>query len=227
MAVTKFLARDLQAGIISTGITVGGALTGVNATDIITSASNHGLVAGSPVSFVTLSGGAGLSLWPTVYYVIAANLGATTFQLSATPGGAAVNFTTDITAGTMATATVIGGLTTLTHAPKTTETPTTTFTSAGKAEHLVGERTEEWTLSGLMLEDVATGSRDPGQGAVNTLSRQVGTTLSLGLFHLVSPGGNHITFQASAEVTLHSGGNNEAATWQGKLSVSGAATYLP
>jgi hypothetical protein len=70
------------------------------ATDIFTS-SNHGLVAGQRVTFPTLTGGAGLTAGSTVYYVIETNLTSTTFQVSATLGGAAVNFTTNITAGTV------------------------------------------------------------------------------------------------------------------------------
>lgn len=68
------------------------------ADDIIDTAAAHGFEAGDDVVFTELTGGAGL-VAGQVYYVIAANLAATTFQVSATPGGAAVNFTTDITAG--------------------------------------------------------------------------------------------------------------------------------
>lgn len=70
------------------------------ADDIIDTATAHGLVEGDRVVFPTLTGGAGLTAL-TVYYVIAANLAAQTLQVSATKGGAAINFTTDITAGTL------------------------------------------------------------------------------------------------------------------------------
>lgn len=66
--------------------------------DIIDTAVPHGLAAGDAVVFSALTGGAGLVAGQT-YYVIAANLAASTFQVSAAAGGAAVNFTTDITAG--------------------------------------------------------------------------------------------------------------------------------
>lgn len=82
------------------------------ADDIIDTAAAHGLVAGQPVEFTSLTGGAGLVVGDR-YYVIAANLAATTFQVSTTKGGAAVNFTTDITAGTattVATSAVIAGV---------------------------------------------------------------------------------------------------------------------
>lgn len=69
--------------------------------DIIDTSTAHGLAVGDEVVFTALTGGAGLTLGQ-VYYVIAANLAAQTFQVSATKGGAAVDFTTDITAGRIA-----------------------------------------------------------------------------------------------------------------------------
>jgi hypothetical protein len=77
----------------------GRAVTGVAATDIFTSAA-HGFVSGQQVSFSGLTGGAGITAG-TLYFVIAANLTTNTFQVSATLGGAAVNFTTDLTVGTV------------------------------------------------------------------------------------------------------------------------------
>jgi hypothetical protein len=74
--------------------------TSAAADDIIDTASAHGFVAGQAVVFPTLTGGTGLTAG-TTYYVISANLAAQTFQVSATPGGTAVNFSTDVTAGTV------------------------------------------------------------------------------------------------------------------------------
>lgn len=95
-------AFPATAGTTSGGTTLsGGNITAATSatTDIITSATAHGLVAGDRFRFRTLTGGAGLVV-NTVYFVIAANLTATTFQLSETSGGTAINFTTDITAAT-------------------------------------------------------------------------------------------------------------------------------
>src|SRR5688572_24388629 len=78
--------------------------TSAETDDIIDTGAVHGRAAGDQVSFSALTGGAGLTT-NTIYYVIAANLAAQTLQVSATPGGSAVNFTTDITAGTMQTGT--------------------------------------------------------------------------------------------------------------------------
>lgn len=62
---------------------------------------NHGLRAGDRVYFTGLAGGTGLED-DTDYYVIATGLTSSAFSVSATDGGAAVNFTSDITGGRMA-----------------------------------------------------------------------------------------------------------------------------
>lgn len=82
---------------------VGAAITlatSAAADDIVDTATAHGFAAGDKVVFPSLTGGTGLTAG-RVYYVIAANLAATTFQVSTTAGGAAVNFSADITAGTV------------------------------------------------------------------------------------------------------------------------------
>jgi hypothetical protein len=75
------------------------AVTGAAATDIFTSTA-HGFVAGNEVRFSALTGGAGI-VAGTSYFVIAANLTANTFQVSLTPGGATVDVTSNLTAGTV------------------------------------------------------------------------------------------------------------------------------
>jgi len=76
------------------------AVTAVAATDVFTSA-NHGYVVGDVVQFSALTGGAGIST-TTPYYVIAP-FDANTFKVSTMPGGAALDVTTDLTAGTVGT----------------------------------------------------------------------------------------------------------------------------
>jgi len=78
--------------------------TSAAADDIFDTVADHGLLENDQVIFTTLTGGGGISVdsnpdTATPYYVIAANLAARTFQVSATQGGASINFTTDITAG--------------------------------------------------------------------------------------------------------------------------------
>lgn len=89
--------------------------TSAAADDIIDTATAHGFAAGDAVVFPTLTGGTGLTTG-RVYYVIAANLAAQTFQVSTTAGGAAVNFSADITAGTVRS----GGMPQLVRAVKIT-----------------------------------------------------------------------------------------------------------
>ena len=74
------------------------AVTGSAATDIISDVG-HSFVNGTPLVFNSLTGGAGLVVG-TVYFVVTAVAGVS-YQLSATSGGAAINFTTDITAATI------------------------------------------------------------------------------------------------------------------------------
>jgi hypothetical protein len=76
------------------------AVTGVAATDVLTTARPHTFLVNEKVVLSGLAGGAGLTNG-TNYFVIADGLGASTLKLSATQGGAAVNFTTNITAGVL------------------------------------------------------------------------------------------------------------------------------
>jgi hypothetical protein len=73
------------------------------ADDIIDTTTPHGFIVGQQVIFTALTGGAGLVVG-TPYWVVATSLGANTFRVAAAIGGAAIGFTTDITAGT-----VVGG----------------------------------------------------------------------------------------------------------------------
>lgn len=81
-------------------------ITGVAATDVISQAG-HPFVNGDQVLFTALSGGAGLST-STVYFVVTAVAGVS-YQLSTVTGGAAINFTTDITSATLVRAFGITG----------------------------------------------------------------------------------------------------------------------
>jgi hypothetical protein len=76
-----------------------GTTTGVAATNLISTSAVHGLVAGSRVTFSSLTGGAGL-VTGTTYYVIASGLTTTAFKVSLTSGGTEVDFTTALTAAT-------------------------------------------------------------------------------------------------------------------------------
>jgi hypothetical protein len=74
------------------------AITGTASTDLI-SLTAHGYRDGDRIIFPALTGGSGLTAGTTEYFV--RDKTADTFKVSATVGGAAVNFTTDISAGTV------------------------------------------------------------------------------------------------------------------------------
>lgn len=74
------------------------AATGVAATDVI-SCAGHTFAEGDPVTFVTLTGGAGLAVATT--YFVRLPVAGVSFQLSTTTGGTIFNFTTDISAATI------------------------------------------------------------------------------------------------------------------------------
>jgi hypothetical protein len=85
------------SGLIVDDAVVPYSVTGDAATDVIT-ATGHIYTANQTVIFSAITGGAGLSA-NTVYFVC--NPSGNTFQLSTTSGGAAINFTTNITAGSV------------------------------------------------------------------------------------------------------------------------------
>lgn len=95
--MTKYAARDL---VLTITAPVQTGLTSVASTDIFTLTA-HGYVAGDAVTFTALTGGAGLVIGKR-YYVIATNLAANTFMVSATAGGATFDHTTNVTAGSVA-----------------------------------------------------------------------------------------------------------------------------
>jgi hypothetical protein len=76
--------------------------SGDASTDIIVASSAHNLSSGDQIQFSALTGGTGLSTG-TDYYIRGANLTATNFMVATAVGGAAVNFTSNITAGTLTT----------------------------------------------------------------------------------------------------------------------------
>jgi len=99
-AIQRLLGFDLyeSAGMPTNTAAGTQAVTGIAATDVITAAA-HGYNDGDRVIFPALTGGSALTAGTTEYFIRDAT--ASTFKVSATVGGAAVNFTTDITAGTI------------------------------------------------------------------------------------------------------------------------------
>lgn len=75
-------------------------LTSGEADDDTITATAHGLAVGDRIIFPTLTGGTGITA-ATVAYFVKTVPTANTFTISATAGGATLNFTADITAGTV------------------------------------------------------------------------------------------------------------------------------
>lgn len=115
---------------------------------------------------------------------------------------------------------LINGIDTLTRAPNTVRADTRTFEDGTRHRHWVASRGDQFTLAGMRLEDSVTGDRDPGQEAVETLATQYGPN-SIMPFRITSPGGNVLTFNASAEATQFGGGKDDPAAWQAVIEVDG------
>lgn len=101
---TRGLLEAIVTNVVAASTAVanaGGDITGDATTDVITSASAHGLTVGDTVSFTVLNGGAGLATGTT--YFVRSVPSTTTFTLSATRGGALLDFTTAITTGSRIT----------------------------------------------------------------------------------------------------------------------------
>jgi len=119
--------------------------------------------------------------------------------------------------------TEVKGVNTWSHSPQANDADTTTFDEAGRLSHLKASRGDEFGLQGLILEDVATGDRDPGQEACEAWGREIGPA-SLKQFRITSPGGSTITFHASATCTVGGGGNDDPSAWEVSMVASGAIT---
>ncbi|NAE18081.1 phage tail tube protein [Enterococcus hirae] len=85
-SLVSTLARKFAVDVLVGGTTVSG--TAATATDLITTASAHGLTAGQAVTFSTVVAPLSTS---TTYYVV--NATATTFQVATTAGGTPVDLT--------------------------------------------------------------------------------------------------------------------------------------
>jgi hypothetical protein len=95
---TRYFVRGLSTATFQLSTTpLYSGVTGVASTDVIT-AAGHTFTNNQLVQFTALTGGSGLTT-STDYYV--RDIVSNTFKLAASSGGAAINFTTDITAGSI------------------------------------------------------------------------------------------------------------------------------
>lgn len=133
--------------------------------------------------------------------------------------------TAEVNTGTIAVPvwTGIGGITQISHAPSTTRADTHNFDTPGRSRHRVTRRGDSFTIQAQRQEDESTGDRDPGQEAVETIGAAYGSAAEK-QFRLTSPGGETLTFMATAEVTRLGGGTDDVANWQAALEVTGDVT---
>ncbi len=98
---TKRQTRGLLAAISTNSTDVAGTSdateAGSSSSDDVLVAAAHGLADGDKIQFTAITGGAGLVINKT-YFVVNKTTG--TFQLANASGGSAIDFTTDISAGT-------------------------------------------------------------------------------------------------------------------------------
>ena len=140
-------------------------ITGDAATDIIT-ATGHNLVADQPVRFTALTGGTGL-LTTTNYFV--RDISGSTFKVSTTSGGAAVNFTTNITAGTLLTGHSVQVNVSLSE--NTTETNSAlVLTPKGTGAFILGPKPDGTTTGGNARGANAVDIQPGGRGAVGQVA---------------------------------------------------------
>lgn len=114
-------------------------------------------------------------------------------------------------------ASAIGCLTSIEHNPATDKADMTTFSSAGRKEHMVVLRGDTFTLQGKA--DPA----DVGQIAVNLLGAETGADAE-GTFVITVPGPDTYTFTGTAEVKLFGGGLTDGSNWSATIEVTGAIT---
>lgn len=119
--------------------------------------------------------------------------------------------------------TEINGVQSWSHSPTGNDANTTTFDEDGRLSHLKASRGDAFTLDGLYITDVDTGTRDAGQAAVSVWADAIGPD-SLKQFRITNPDGNTLTFMASATTTQGSGGTDDPAAFSIAITASGAVT---
>lgn len=99
-APTSFITSYLNGlfGVESDAVTISG---GDATSNVITTSTAHGLAVNDRVWFPALTGGTGLTAAEGTWYYVLTAPSTTTFTVSATQGGATLDFTTTITAGSV------------------------------------------------------------------------------------------------------------------------------
>lgn len=203
-----------QASALSIADTVSPlSCTGVASTDIIT-ATGHIFTANQVVYFPALTGGSGLTAKTTPYYV--RDISGDTFKVSASSGGAAVNFTTDISAGTVVA--VQASVTAENISPDTDSS--TVITTKGTGAFIVGKKPDGTASGGNKRGDIAVDIQPGGSSAATKIASGYGA-VAIGGSATASGSrsvaiGNNVTATGNFSVCL--GGYNSSAS--GAVSVA-------
>ena len=198
-----------SSGLIVDDAVIAYSVTGDAATDVIT-ATGHIYTANQTVIFSAITGGAGLSA-NTVYFV--RDISGSTFKVSATSGGAAINFTTNITAGS-----VIAIQANVAISQNTTETNSAlVLTPKGTGALIAGPKPD----------GTATGGNARGANAVDLqIVRDTNAKVASGANSVICGGRRN---RATAQDSVVCGGFNGAATGQesfvGSSQASEASGY--
>jgi hypothetical protein len=123
--------------------------------------------------------------------------------------------------------TKVGGVNTFTISSDKEDADTTDFDDGGYASHIVASRSNEITFEGFFIEDIADGSRDAGQDAVETFAEYIGPE-SIVPLRLTSPGGKVREWNGSFVTGDVGGGTNDPTSWGATFTPSGPpATVTP
>ena len=163
-----------NSGLVVDDAVVAYSVTGDAATDVIT-ATGHIYTANQTVIFSAITGGAGLSA-NTVYFV--RDISGSTFKVSATSGGAAINFTSNITAGS-----VIAIQANVAITQNTAETNSAlVLTPKGAGAFILGPKPD----------GTATGGNARGANAIDIqTTRTLATQVAAGVNSVIIGGGNN------------------------------------
>jgi len=135
----------------------------------------------------------------------------------------AAGFTFDVSpVADLATATwtPLKGLNTFTISSDDSNTDVSTFEDAGYKSNLTVTRGYGFSAEGFVLEDEATGDRDPGQEMVEAKAEEVGQAAFM-MVRVTSPGGTKKVYEGSPSLSDIGGGQEDAASWGFELMVNG------
>lgn len=192
-----------NSGLIVDDAVVAYSVTGDAATDVIT-ATGHNFTTNQTVLFSSITGGSGLSA-STVYFV--RNISGNTFQLSTTSGGAAINFTTNITAGS-----IIAIQANVAILQNTTETNSSLVLTPKNTGALI---------AGPKPDGTATGGNARGANAVDLqVVRFAATQVASGNYSFIGGGINNT---ASAAESVICGGRNNTSSGPKSIVVGGTS----